>query len=86
MRDFLSDDVAVANREAGRCQACGLSQPASDKPPALLHSVREAARLLGIGQSTCWAMIARGQLKTIAIGRSRRIPHTELKRIAGGGS
>ena len=79
MRDFLSDDVAVANRETGRCQA-------SYKPPPLLHSVSEAARLLGIGQSTCWAMIARGQLKTIAIGRSRRIPHTELERIAGGGS
>jgi excisionase family DNA binding protein len=59
-------------------------EPATDKP--LLYTVPDAAKCLAIGVSTAWAMIRRGEIKTVAIGRSRRIPHTELERIAGGGS
>lgn len=60
----------------------------SDQPKApsepLLYSVRSAAARLSVGQSTLWAMIAAGKLKTVRLGRSRRIPHSELERIAEG--
>jgi excisionase family DNA binding protein len=52
--------------------------------PRLLHSVRHAAEALDLGVSTVWAMIARGEIRTVQIGRSRRVPDEELKRIAGG--
>jgi excisionase family DNA binding protein len=61
-----------------------MTELATDKP--LLYTVPDAAKRLAIGVSTAWAMISRGEIKTVAIGRSRRIPHTELERIAGGGS
>jgi excisionase family DNA binding protein len=50
----------------------------------LLHSVRHTAEALDLGVSTVWAMIARGEIRTVQIGRSRRVPDEELKRIAGG--
>lgn len=41
--------------------------------PRLL-SVPEAARLLGIGRTTAYELIAAGELEVIHIGRSARIP------------
>jgi excisionase family DNA binding protein len=40
----------------------------------LLLTVVEAARLLAVGRTTVYALIARGELRTIHIGRARRIP------------
>jgi excisionase family DNA binding protein len=52
--------------------------------PRLLHTVRHAAEALDLGVSTVWAMIAAGKIRTVRLGRSRRIPDEELRRIAGG--
>lgn len=43
--------------------------------------VEEAAQALSIGRSTAWAMIKEGQLATIKIGRSRRVPVSEIERF-----
>lgn len=44
-------------------------------PPApLLLTVVEAARLLGVGRSTAYELLASGELESVHIGRSRRVP------------
>ena len=43
--------------------------------------VEEAAQALSIGRSTAWAIIKEGQLATIKIGRSRRVPVSEIERF-----
>ena len=45
----------------------------------LLYRPEEAARLLGLGRSTIYALIARGEINIIKIGRSTRIPRTVLE-------
>jgi excisionase family DNA binding protein len=48
----------------------------------LLISVREAANILSLGKSTIWALIARGDLQTIKIGRTRRITIESVRGLA----
>ena len=40
----------------------------------LLLTVPEAARVLGIGRSTVYELVARGDLAFVHIGRSSRVP------------
>lgn len=40
----------------------------------LLLTVVEAARLLGVGRSTAYELLASGELESVHIGRSRRVP------------
>jgi excisionase family DNA binding protein len=47
----------------------------------LLVTVREAARLLALGRSTVYELIARGQLPTVHIGRSVRIRVADLETL-----
>lgn len=59
----------------------GLRPAASASPssePVLLRP-REAARLLGIGRSKLFVMIARGELPVVRIGRCVRLPRQQLK-------
>jgi excisionase family DNA binding protein len=44
----------------------------------LLHPPEEAARLLAIGRSQLFELIARGEIESVKIGWSRRIPHDAL--------
>ena len=46
----------------------------ADSPAPVLVTVREAARVLAISRSTAYELIAAGQLETVHIGRSVRIP------------
>lgn len=41
--------------------------------------IPQAAQLLGIGRSTVYELINRGELKTIKIGRSTLIPMADLR-------
>ena len=56
-------------------------RPAADAPsrrePLLLRPV-EAARLLGIGRSKLFEMLARQELPVVRLGRCVRIPRREL--------
>lgn len=40
----------------------------------LLLSVSDAATVLGVGRTTVYELIGAGQLETVHIGRSRRVP------------
>jgi excisionase family DNA binding protein len=56
---------------------------AGEKP--VLLSVRDAARLLGVGESTLWRSASRGEILKVRVGRRVLIPRTEIDRIAAGG-
>lgn len=45
----------------------------------LLISVGEAARRLGIGRTACYALVLKGELKSVKIGRSRRVVVSSLE-------
>lgn len=46
----------------------------------LLISQQDVSRLTGLGLSTTKALIARGKIASIKIGRRRMIPRAELER------
>lgn len=50
-----------------------------DKPEPLLLKPAEAADLLGIGRSKTYALVASGEIPSIRIGASIRIPVAALK-------
>lgn len=45
----------------------------------LLLSARDAAKVLGIGRDTCYALVRSGQLRSIRIGRRLLVPRAELE-------
>jgi excisionase family DNA binding protein len=47
----------------------------------LLHSKREAARIIGISLRTIHSLIGKKQLGTVRIGRRVLVPHAELVRF-----
>lgn len=57
-------------------------QPAPDSPPSqLAYSMPEAARALGIGVSTLYLLIARGEIQTFTIGRRRVVSARAIERF-----
>ena len=51
-----------------------LNLPEPQTPEPLLLTVVEAGRLLSVGRTTVYELIQRGELQTVHIGRSVRIP------------
>ena len=53
------------------------------EPPAPVLAVppAEAARLLGLSRPMIYKLICSGQLRTVTIGRARRVPVAELERL-----
>ena len=47
----------------------------------MLMTIPEAARRLALSRSTLYRLIRQGQLRTIRVGRARRVPVTELARF-----
>jgi excisionase family DNA binding protein len=50
-------------------------------PRPLLVSVNEAAGFLGVGRTTIYELVNRGELRPVHIGRALRFPFTELERF-----
>lgn len=50
---------------------------------ALLLTVNEAAAVLRVSRSTAYGLVRSGKLKSIEVGRSRRIPRHALYEFAG---
>lgn len=48
---------------------------------ALLLTIPEAAKRLAIGRSTAYELIARGQLRSVHIGRCHRVPVDALSEL-----
>ncbi len=53
-------------------------------PPPLTVSVNTACRLLDVGPTTMWAMIADGRVKSIKVGRKRLVVYTSLEALVAG--
>jgi excisionase family DNA binding protein len=55
-------------------------QPDSPTSPVpLLLTVQQAAEMLGIGRSTIYELLAAGELRSIKLGGSRRIPVSAVR-------
>ena len=52
--------------------------PVGEVVPKLLLTVEEARHLLSIGYKQMYALLMRGEIASITIGRSRRIPRVAL--------
>jgi excisionase family DNA binding protein len=55
---------------------------AAEPRPALL-TVKQAARVLNLGRSTVYQLIADGRLEVVHIGRSTRVPTDAISRLIG---
>ena len=49
--------------------------------PPLSVSVREACRLIGVGNTTLWAMIKDGRIRTTRVGRRRLVIYESLSAL-----
>lgn len=49
------------------------------EPKRLLLRLPEAAEVLGLGRSTLYALVARGELPVVRMGRSVRVPAAALE-------
>jgi excisionase family DNA binding protein len=54
------------------------ARPHAALPPLLL-TVPEASRILGIGRSRLYELLATGEIPSLRIGRLRRIPYAALQ-------
>lgn len=55
------------------------SVAAPQQPVKLLLSIPEAAAQLSLGQTVVWKLISTGQLNSVKVGRSRRVPWMALE-------
>ena len=46
----------------------------------LLHSIQSSTRILGIGRSSLYGLIAEGQIRIVKIGRRTLITDPEIRR------
>ena len=46
----------------------------------LLHSIQASSKILGIGRSSLYVLIAEGEIRTVKIGRRTLIPDREIRR------
>jgi excisionase family DNA binding protein len=58
--------------------------PAVPQSEKLLLTVEEAAALLSLGRTSVFALIKSGSLRSVQIGRSRRIPPEAVRAYATG--
>jgi excisionase family DNA binding protein len=59
----------------------GLSAQVSPHEMRLALRINEAASALGIGRSTLYALIAKGEVKSAVVAGCRLIPMSELQRL-----
>lgn len=50
---------------------------------SLAVSVKDAARALGVGRTTVYALLNEGKIETISVGRRRLIKTASLRRLVG---
>lgn len=62
-------------------QRADMSATVSSSASPLTHSVGAAARLIGIGESTCWQLISRGRIHAIRVGGRTLVPAGEVERV-----
>lgn len=56
------------------------------EPQRLLYRVKEAAAMLAISPAGVYRLMASGQLETVRVGRTRRVPLSAIEALAAGKS
>jgi excisionase family DNA binding protein len=59
-----------------------MRNPAEEKVAPIAVSPADAARILRVCRATIYNLIAAGDIASVKIGRSRRIPISELARVS----
>jgi excisionase family DNA binding protein len=54
------------------------TDPSTDGVTPILLTPEQAARALGLGRTTVYALLRDGELRSVRLGRSRRIPYANL--------
>jgi excisionase family DNA binding protein len=54
--------------------------------PRIVYTPDEAGQALGVSRQSIYNLMYRGELLSVQIGRSRRIPASEIERLAAHGS
>ena len=54
------------------------TDPSTDVVTPILLTPEQAARALGLGRTTVYALLRDGELRSVRLGRSRRIPYASL--------
>ncbi len=70
--DALAAALLDALREQGH--------PVAEGPERLL-SIPEAAALAGLGRSALYALIGRGELRSLKVGRRRLVPASAIREL-----
>ncbi len=58
------------------------TEPSAEPP--VVFTVEEFARRLKVSRTTMYTLLNAGDVRSITVGRSRRIPASELGRLLGG--
>lgn len=82
---FLADELTdgVAGEQQFLSSSAAKSSPNGKKPGTV--SVEEAAVRLGVGRTTLYAMIKRGEIPALKFGRARRISELTLDHMIAEG-
>ena len=73
-------DPADASSPSALCADCErLDAYAPRRVEPLLLTIRDAAYALGIGRSSFYELVARGEIRVVHLGRSVRVPPAELR-------
>jgi excisionase family DNA binding protein len=73
---LLADAIGVTQQELLR--ALQVSTSTAHDPTLVALTPEEAARRLSVGRTTLFALIASGEIPSVKIGRSRRVPAEAL--------
>ena len=52
----------------------------------LAYTMREVGNLIGLSERSVWALCSRGELRSVKLGRSVRIPADAVAELLGGRS
>lgn len=63
-----------------------IAAPSAEPKQQLLHTPNSACRALDISRTKLYALMREGVLRYVLIGSDRRIPHSELERLAAEGA
>jgi excisionase family DNA binding protein len=83
----VKEQHTTFQRRCNICSAAGLSDSLGTSNDSeaevpdverVLYSPAEAARALGVGRSTVYVLMDKGELRSVRVGHSRRIPAAEV--------
>jgi excisionase family DNA binding protein len=61
----------------------GQASPGNTGELVLLLTIEDAAKALGVGRSTIYELIGKGDLEVVHIGRSARVPVESVQSFVG---